>query len=146
MLDHTETEDEAAVHSETRIKLRRLSWLIHAANVEVKLQQFARISGAKYDPNQPRVPAGNPEGGQWADGTGGAGEATGFLGEFSNQQLRRLVDVIKVCIAEQVSLSTDDKGFKTFSVTYLCAGGRTFKIEGIGHKFHGIIRDPFGSP
>jgi len=24
----------------------------------------------KYDPNQPRVPAGNPDGGQWTDGGG----------------------------------------------------------------------------
>jgi hypothetical protein len=24
-----------------------------------------------YDPNQPRVPAGNPKGGQWADKGGG---------------------------------------------------------------------------
>ena len=27
----------------------------------------------KYDPNQPRVPAGNPDGGQWTDGGGGGG-------------------------------------------------------------------------
>ena len=26
----------------------------------------------KYSPNQPRVPAGNPDGGQWTDGGGGA--------------------------------------------------------------------------
>jgi hypothetical protein len=28
---------------------------------------------AKYRPDQPRVPAGNPEGGQWTDGSGGSG-------------------------------------------------------------------------
>lgn len=27
----------------------------------------------KYSPNQPRVPAGNPDGGQWTDGGGGGG-------------------------------------------------------------------------
>ncbi|MBS4084116.1 MAG: hypothetical protein KGZ73_11240 [Rhizobiales bacterium] len=32
---------------------------------------------AKYDPNQPRVPAGNPDGGQWTDGGGGYGASTG---------------------------------------------------------------------
>jgi hypothetical protein len=36
----------------------------------------------KYSPNQPRVPAGNPDGGQWTDGSsaggnGGGGSATG---------------------------------------------------------------------
>ncbi|HEV7876955.1 hypothetical protein [Bradyrhizobium sp.] len=28
---------------------------------------------AKYSPSQPRVPAGNPRGGQWTDGSGGQG-------------------------------------------------------------------------
>jgi len=28
----------------------------------------------KYDPNQPRVPRGHPDGGQWTDGTGAGGE------------------------------------------------------------------------
>lgn len=32
-----------------------------------------RVS-AKYDPNQPRHPAGSPDGGRWADGVGGGGE------------------------------------------------------------------------
>jgi hypothetical protein len=48
---------------------------MHAANVEVKFRQFVRIADLKYEPNQPRVPAGNPEGGQWTDGTGGANSA-----------------------------------------------------------------------
>jgi hypothetical protein len=30
----------------------------------------------KYDANQPRVPAGNPDGGQWTDGGGGGGGGT----------------------------------------------------------------------
>ena len=37
---------------------------------------------AKYDPNQPRVPAGNPDGGQW---TSGGGPASGD--EESDQEL-----------------------------------------------------------
>jgi len=32
---------------------------------------------AKYDPSQPRVPAGVREGGQWTDGGGGYGDSTG---------------------------------------------------------------------
>lgn len=31
---------------------------------------------AKYRPDQPRVPAGSPEGGQWTDGSGGSGPMT----------------------------------------------------------------------
>lgn len=38
------------------------------------LQEIRRIYfGRKFDPNQPRVPAGNPDGGQWASGTEGSG-------------------------------------------------------------------------
>lgn len=49
----------------------------------------------KYDPNQPRVPAGNSDGGQWTDGGGGGGRIArtakpigdidpGDLGEIGN--------------------------------------------------------------
>ena len=46
------------------LRLRRMSWLIHASNAEAKLKELARAVETKYDPNQPRVPAGNPDGGQ----------------------------------------------------------------------------------
>jgi hypothetical protein len=46
------------------LSLRRISSLIHASNVEAKLKELARTLETKYDPNQPRVPAGNPDGGQ----------------------------------------------------------------------------------
>lgn len=32
----------------------------------------------KFNPNQPRVPAGNPDGGQWTDGSGSAGSPDGW--------------------------------------------------------------------
>jgi len=35
--------------------------------LELELRRFRR----KYSPDQPRVPAGNPDGGQWTDGSGG---------------------------------------------------------------------------
>lgn len=47
--------------------LRRVGWLLHAHMVETKLQALSDAVN-KYDPNQPRVPAGNPDGGQWTDG------------------------------------------------------------------------------
>jgi HK97 family phage portal protein len=36
---------------------------------------------AKYDPSQPRVPAGNPDGGQWTDGGGGYGDSEADEGD-----------------------------------------------------------------
>jgi hypothetical protein len=41
-----------------------------------KLAATARLLKAGFDPNQPRVPAGNPDGGQWTD-AGGSDEDAG---------------------------------------------------------------------
>ncbi|MGK2921792.1 MAG: hypothetical protein ACSLE4_03230 [Methyloceanibacter sp.] len=51
--------------------LRRLSWLLNASSVEAAFRQLVCAVEAKFDPNQPRVPAGNPDGGQWTDAGGG---------------------------------------------------------------------------
>ena len=53
-------------------QLRRVGWFLHAELVEIKGRCLARAIRAKFDPNQPRVPAGNPDGGEWT-GTGGGG-------------------------------------------------------------------------
>jgi hypothetical protein len=47
----------------------------------------------KYNPNQPRVPAGNPDGGQWTDG--GAGGA-GSLGLFQITPRDNMVDGVQL--------------------------------------------------
>jgi hypothetical protein len=54
--------------------LLRMGSVIHARNVEAKLRRLARAVQCKFDPSQPRVPAGNPDGGQWTDT--GAGSIT----------------------------------------------------------------------
>jgi hypothetical protein len=59
---------------QTESEMHRLNWLVQAANLEVKLRRFMQATLAKFDPNQPRVPAGNSTGGQWTDG-GGAAES-----------------------------------------------------------------------
>jgi len=55
--------------SETYATLRRLAWLLHARDVELKLRNLGdAVAKANFNPNEPRVPAGNPDGGQWAGG------------------------------------------------------------------------------
>jgi hypothetical protein len=50
----------------------RLRWLRAAAEVEKCAERISHLLRAKYDPNQPRVPAGNPDGGRWTEaGTNG---------------------------------------------------------------------------
>ena len=51
--------------------LHRAGWLLHAYVVETKLHALREAVKYNFDPNQPRVPAGNPDGGQWTGGTGG---------------------------------------------------------------------------
>lgn len=38
---------------------------VQGAKLELKLGAFARALERRYSPDQPRVPAGTPEGGQW---------------------------------------------------------------------------------
>jgi hypothetical protein len=38
--------------------------LLRADNVLAKARHLARVAKANFDPNQPRVPRGNPDGGQ----------------------------------------------------------------------------------
>jgi hypothetical protein len=50
--------------------LHRMSWLLHANVTEAKLCNLRAAVKTGFDPNQPRAPAGNPDGGQWTDGYG----------------------------------------------------------------------------
>ena len=49
---------------------------MQGATVEWKLGAFARELEQRYSPNQPRVPAGTPEGGQWTSTGGSQSERT----------------------------------------------------------------------
>ena len=52
--------------------LHRAYWFYRAHRVEKALLDLRDAVERKYgyDPNQPRVPAGNPHGGRWTDGGG----------------------------------------------------------------------------
>lgn len=45
--------------------ITRLRWHLAAENVIESARRVALLLKANFDPNQPRVPAGNPDGGQW---------------------------------------------------------------------------------
>jgi hypothetical protein len=65
---------EAAEQESLRADLEHLHRLVKDLRIELAL----RALGGKYSPDQPRVPAGNPDGGQWTDGGGGGAELTDF--------------------------------------------------------------------
>ncbi len=50
-------------------RLAHLRWLVADLKFDLTLRALRR----KYSPDQPRVPRGNPEGGQWTDAGGGGG-------------------------------------------------------------------------
>jgi hypothetical protein len=52
-------------------ELARVRWHLAALRFEHAMLRHARALRSKYDPNQPRVPAGNSDGGQWTWGSGG---------------------------------------------------------------------------
>ena len=61
--------DAFAASWEAGARCRRLAWLLHACVVEAKHAQLVLAFKAGFNPNQPRVPAGNPDGGT-VDGWG----------------------------------------------------------------------------
>jgi hypothetical protein len=67
------------------LALRRDHAALRHALDEVKAALLARKAG--FDPNQPRVPAGNSDGGQWTD-AGGGGEGNNSATEFSASRRR----------------------------------------------------------
>ncbi|MEA2822016.1 MAG: hypothetical protein QOJ86_4020 [Bradyrhizobium sp.] len=154
---------EAAIEGQ-----RRVLAAIREVVDELKADRARRRpEEAKYSPSQPRVPAGNPRGGQWTDRSGGQSTGTNLAQPMGNVELGDVGgsselgdlfqikpddtstngeqvagDVIRVCTAVGVGRSTVD-GVKTHFVVYECAGGRTFRVDGFGHNFRGIVRDPF---
>jgi hypothetical protein len=62
----------SAADWQTSLQLRRMRALLWGRVLDAKLQALDRAIKA-FDPNQPRVPAGNPDGGQWTSGGGGGG-------------------------------------------------------------------------
>ncbi|HUU24841.1 MAG TPA: hypothetical protein VMW68_04665 [Methyloceanibacter sp.] len=59
----------SAADWQTSLRLRRVSALLWSRVLDAKLRDLDRAIKA-FDPNQPRVPAGNPDGGQWTDASG----------------------------------------------------------------------------
>ena len=126
---------QAALEAERKDReLVRLRCEHAALRVSVALIRLQRALQRKYRPDQPRVPAGNPDGGQWTSEGGGSSAVS---------RARRLAEVIQICVTSGKSLTTNEFGVKKHSVTYECPGGQTINKEGFGHSPPGFIRDPY---
>lgn len=54
----------------------------------------------KYNPDQPRVPAGNPDGGQWTDGAVGTAQPMGDIGFGNPSELPDFSDLFQITLSE----------------------------------------------
>ncbi|MFD0986539.1 hypothetical protein [Methyloligella solikamskensis] len=145
-------------------RLHRLSWQIKAQAVEASFRRL--VHAFKYNPNQPRVPAGNPDGGQWTDGNGGGGgggsaiasaepNTTSERNNENREQDRFLIpnprgsrarrrlagDVIPICIVVGLAQTSHETGPIEYTATYECRDGRTFTHTSIGKRPRGIWVD-----
>ncbi len=70
---HHQTKSRLPSRAAARIAaLRRRAWLAGDAFLAA-LDRYRALRAKEFDPNQPRVPAGSPEGGQWTNGEAGGG-------------------------------------------------------------------------
>ena len=47
----------------------RFKWWLTATAAEMRIERLARVLDRKFNPAQPRVPTGQPNGGQWTSDT-----------------------------------------------------------------------------
>ncbi len=59
-----------------RLRERLVALRDELISIQAELER-RRLKQSKYSPSQPRVPTGNPRGGQWTDRSGGQGTAQG---------------------------------------------------------------------
>lgn len=173
MYPHLKRQREAAEDAAFAAQIAASQRVLTALRAEVDEMKAARarrrLEEAKYSPSQPRVPAGNPRGGQWTDRSGGGGaqsQGTGFVQPVGNVDIgdvsgsselsdlfqikpddtstngEQVADVIRVCTVAGAGRATVD-GVKTHFVIYECFGGRTFRVDGPGHNFPGVVVDRF---
>lgn len=77
-----------------RSNLLRLKWLSAATRFEIALCRHHRALKAGFNPDQPRVPAGNREGGQWADENGNVTQSlTTASDQVARRDLKRLQEI-----------------------------------------------------
>ena len=78
-IEQRQAEEQAALAAEQDAfhdDLVRIRWLVADLKFDLAWRRLCRKYG--YNPNQPRVPGGNPDGGQWT--SGGSGHSTAMDG------------------------------------------------------------------
>ena len=95
-------------------------------------RRSAGSASRKYNPDQPRVPAGEPGAGEWAEGGGGDASSDGEPFDLAG-------DLIPVCVLAGKGVSADVFGNKSFVAHYDCPNGTSFSLRGSGDSPPGLV-------
>lgn len=136
-------ETDAAEREAFEQELLDLRWEVKKLKLEHELWCFEQ----KYSPDQPRVPAGNSDGGQWTSGGGQAtsigGSQEPILSDASPDPLGSgaQAKVIRICLVGSSMITTDRFGNQSWWADYVCADGFTFRRFGTRGKIRGFEID-----
>jgi hypothetical protein len=94
----------------------RFKWWLAATAVEIRMARLARLLDRKYDPNQPRLPAGQPDGGQWTGDTSATHELIGVRpissqstvhdsGDAADVSVGSILNAAKILAASRASMN-----------------------------------------
>ena len=95
--------------------------------LQYKALALAGLYARKYREDQPRVPAGNPDGGQWT------AEGVSLIGAQNQRKPSKFIrvagEVIEICIGSGFSHDIDKYGnSRGWTITYDCADGYSFTV------------------
>jgi hypothetical protein len=91
--------------------LMRLKWLAAATRFELAMVRHDRALKANFNPNEPRVPAGNPDGGQWTTGGGSAGG--GSSTPRSRTDLAAVAAIRACCrMSRRTTMTSPERGWR----------------------------------
>jgi hypothetical protein len=138
-------EDEAraqgqAAQEEFERDLLQLRWEVKKLKLEHELWCFEQ----KYSPDQPRVPPGSPQGGQWTSGANAVGDAAAANGDASADSIGfgAQANVIRICMLGSHMITPDRFGNQSWWADYVCADGFTFRTFGFGGTIRPFLLDP----
>ena len=135
---------QAAARRFARATIREHTrWEVKKLKLEHELWCFEQ----KYSANQPRVPAGNSDGGQWTSGARAVGDAAAANSADSDASADSngsgaQANVIRICMLGSHMITPDRFGNQSWWADYVCADGFTFRKFGTGSRIRGFWVDP----
>jgi hypothetical protein len=130
-----------SLHVETETRRSRLRWL----RVKLALMRFEALRRkAGFNSDQPRVPAGNPDGGQWTSGDGAAGGGRDIT-EFSAARRDRAMGhhYVHRSLYEKLPLPPETRQVREDANTGRLYDSRSNKYDGPHRIYNEAVKEHF---